>query len=149
MEEKITSELKAAMLARDTLKTNVLRGLKAALKSAEIDKRSRSDEPLSDQEKIDALTKQYKMRMESVLAYEQAGQAERAESERAEAELIKTYLPESIEGAELESLVDEAIASLPAANIGAAIGKVKAMSAGKMIDMSEVAKIINQKLGSR
>lgn len=149
MEEKIITELKAAMLARDTQRTDVLKSLKSAIKSAEIDKRAKSSDPLTDQEKIDALTKQYKMRLESVAAFELAGNAEFAGKERAEAELIKTYLPDSIEGADLEKLVDTALAELPNPNIGMAIGKVKSLAAGKMLDMSEVAKLINQKLSSR
>jgi uncharacterized protein len=149
MEQKITEQLKVAMLARDTITTNALKSLKSGMKMAEIEKRSKSSEPLTEAEIVETFTKQYKMRLESILAYQTAGQNEKVADEQAEADLIKTFLPQAIEGEELEKLVSDAVASLGNPNMGMVIGKVKALAGGKMVDMAVVAKLVNAKLNEK
>ena len=69
------------------------------------------NEKEGDGDAVAVLQRERKKRLEAAGAYSEGGRAEQAEAERSEAELIATYLPEQISDAELERLVDEAIAS--------------------------------------
>ena len=70
-------------------------------------KRARRD--LTDDETIAVLTREVKTRAESVEAFSAAGRDDAAAKERAEIEIIRAYLPEQLDQAELERLVHEAV----------------------------------------
>ncbi len=147
MKDKLNADLKAAMLARDSFLTDVIKGLKAAILNQEIAEKKRI-EGLSDQEIESLLARESKKRLEAAELYKRGDNAAMAEKEQAEYELIMKYLPEQMSEAKVIGLVEAAIAQTGAAgaqDIGKVIGLVKA-KAGNAADGAMIAKIAKSKL---
>src|SRR5436853_5151919 len=100
--ERISQEIKTAMLARDADRLNVLRMLKSAIGYVQIE---RKNENLSDAELISVVQKEVKKRRDSVDQYEKGGRPELAEKERKEITVLETFLPQALTPVELEELV--------------------------------------------
>src|SRR5881275_2788771 len=114
LSQRIDSDLKEAMRARDTTKLGVLRMLKSALKYAAIAK-SGTEAELNDAEVAQVIRKQVKQRQDSIESFEKGGRAELAEKEREELALLSVYLPQAMSGEELATAVRETIAEIGAA----------------------------------
>src|SRR5256886_7860755 len=110
-QERLDSDLKEAMRARDTTKLGVLRMLKSALKYAAIAK-SGAEAELSDAEAAQVIRKQVKQRQDSIESFEKGGRAELANKEREELSILNAYLPQAMSGDELAALVRETIAEV-------------------------------------
>src|SRR5437762_8152262 len=108
-QERLDSDLKEAMRARDTTKLGVLRMLKSALKYAAIAK-SGAEAELSDAEAAQVIRKQVKQRQDSIESFEKGGRAELANKEREELSILNAYLPQGMSGDELVKLLRETIA---------------------------------------
>ena len=113
LQERVDSDLKEAMRAKDTRKLGVLRMLKSALKYAAIAK-SGAESELSDAEAIQVIRKQAKQRHDSIESFEKGGRTELADKEKEELALLNTYLPQAMSAEELEKVVRETIAELGA-----------------------------------
>ncbi|MEP7763252.1 GatB/YqeY domain-containing protein [Sanguibacter sp. 25GB23B1] len=107
--DRLTSDLTTSMKARDSFRTNTLRQMIAALRTAE--KAGRTAHELSEREAEAVLTSEVKKRRESAQIYTEAGADERATTETTEADLIESYLPAVLTEAQLDAVVAEAIAS--------------------------------------
>jgi uncharacterized protein len=144
LSDQIQQEMYAAMKARRSDETAALRLVLAALKSAAIDARA----DLSDEQAVAVLTREAKRRREAETAYRDAGRTERADQEAYELSVISRYLPERLEGAELERLVDEAVASTGARSPGE-MGKVMGVLMPKVkgrADGGEVRRLVQARL---
>jgi uncharacterized protein YqeY len=129
--ERVQGEAMAALKAGDRRRAEALRLIVAALKQ-ERTQGARHD--LSAQEEITVLKRERKRRLEAARLYEEAGRAERAEQERYEEELIASYLPAELSDAELERLIDDAIARTGASSpkeMGKVMGVVMKEVAGR------------------
>jgi len=104
--EKLTEDMKEAMKAGEKERLSTIRLLRGQLKDVEIDKRA----PLSEEEEIATLSNAAKKRREAIEAYSAANREDLAAKERQELEVIQSYLPQQLSAAEIETLVDEAIA---------------------------------------
>ena len=113
LQQRVDSDLKEAMRAKDATKLAVLRMLKSALKYAAIEK-SGAEAELSDAEAIQVIRKQAKQRQDSIESFEKGGRAELANKEKEELALLNTYLPEGMRPDELTKVVSETIAELGA-----------------------------------
>src|SRR5438093_3288790 len=111
--ERVDSDLKEAMRAKDTTKLGVLRMLKSALKYAAIAK-SDADAQLSDAEAAQVIRKQVKQRQDSIESFEKGGRAELAAKEKEELSILQSYLPQAMSPDELTKLVHETIAEVGA-----------------------------------
>src|SRR6266478_3363013 len=111
--QRIDSDLKAAMRARDTTKLSVLRMLKSALNYAAIAK-SGTEAELSDAEAAQVIRKQVKQRQDSIESFEKGGRAELAAKEKEELSILKAYLPQAMSADELAVAVRETIAEVGA-----------------------------------
>jgi uncharacterized protein YqeY len=111
--EQIDVDLKAAMIAKDTVKTSVLRMIKSAAKNKEID--VPGHKALDDAEMISLLSTLKKQRDESISQFKTGGRQDLADKEQAEIDVIMTYLPKQLDDAELDTLVTAAIATAGAA----------------------------------
>ena len=134
IQERIDSDLKEAMRARDTAKLGVLRMLKSALKYAAIAK-SGAEAELSDAEAAQVIRKQVKQRQDSIESFEKGGRAELANKEKEELSILNAYLPQAMSADELEKTVREAIAEVGAtskAQMGAVMKAVQAKVAGRV-----------------
>lgn len=145
--EQLDKDLKAAMLARDDLKTSVLKSLKTALQyemTSGGERKDQLDEPAIQQ----VLAREAKKRAEAAEIYAKAGEKTRAEAEQAEQAIIEAYLPEPASLADIEQAVDEAVAKLAnaqMAQMGQIIGAVRARL-GIQADGALIAKLVKQKL---
>jgi uncharacterized protein len=134
IQERIDSDLKEAMRARDTAKLGVLRMLKSALKYAAIAK-SGAEAELSEAEAGQVIRKQVKQRQDSIESFEKGGRAELANKEKEELSILNAYLPQKMSADEVEKTVREAIAEVGAtskAQMGAVMKAVQAKVAGRV-----------------
>jgi len=113
LHERVDSDLKEAMRAKDATKLGVLRMLKSALKYAAIAK-SGAAADVSDAEAIQVIRKQAKQRQDSIESFEKGGRAELAEKEKEELAILNSYLPQAMSSAELANIVRETIADIGA-----------------------------------
>ena len=132
--ERIDSDLKEAMRARDARTLAVLRLLKSALKYAAIAK-SGAEAELSEAEAAQVIRKQVKQRQDSIESFEKGGRAELAEKEKEELSILKAYLPQAMSGDELAKIVRETIADTGAtskAQMGAVMKALQVKVAGRV-----------------
>lgn len=144
---RLSDEMKNAMRAKDAPRLGTLRLVLAAVKQKEVDERRE----LSDADIVAILEKQVKQRRESILAYEQAGRTETADQEKAEIEVLQEFLPKGADPAEIQAVVDEAVAEVAAQGVSGppAMGKAMAIIKPKLAgraDMSEVSKLLSARL---
>ena len=133
LQERIDSDLKEAMRAKDATKLGVLRMLKSALTYAAIEK-SGADADLNEAEAVQIIRKQVKQRHDSIESFEKGGRAELATKEKQELSILNTYLPQAISPDELSKIVRETIAEVGAtskAQMGAVMKAAQAKVAGR------------------
>jgi hypothetical protein len=148
IKQQIETDLKEALLAKNSLVTTTLRGVKSVILNAEIAAGKR-EEGLSEDELTALLQKEAKKRQESADLYNQAGATDRAETELAEKVVIEAYLPAQLSEDEVREKVMEAIAKTGASepkDMGKVIGMVKE-SAGATADGAVIARIAKEALG--
>lgn len=147
MQDKLERDLKAAQLAGDKQRTEVLKGLKNALQY-EAMAQNAVDRRLSDEQILKVLAHEAKKRQEAADIYQKGGSGERAQAELAEKKIIEEYLPKQLDDAAIESLVKEEIAKLGSpsmADMGKIIGAVKA-KAGASADGATIARLVKDNL---
>jgi len=128
LEERIDSDLKDAMRAKDASKLGVLRMLKSALKYAAIAK-SGAEAQLSKVEAAQVVRKQAKQREDSIESFEKGGRAELAAKEKEELSILNAYLPQAMSSDELAKVVRETIAETGARSKAQMGGVMKALQA--------------------
>ena len=128
LQERVDSDLKEAMRAKDTRKLGVLRMLKSALKYAAIAK-SGAEAELSDAEAAQVVRKQVKQRQDSIKSFEKGGRAELAAKEKEELLILDAYLPQAMSSDELAKVVRETIAETGATSKAQMGGVMKALQA--------------------
>jgi uncharacterized protein len=147
LKDTIQADLKTAMLARDTLRTQTLQGLKSAILYEEVAKKIRETGlPEEDIEKI--IARECKKRDEAAELFEQGGNTESAAKERAEKEILSAYLPEQMDEAALSAIIATAIDEIKpdgAKDMGRVIGAVKAR-VGNAADGGLIAKLVKDAL---
>ena len=129
--EKLSAEIKSAMLARDQDRLLALRALKSAVGYAQIE---RKNENLSDAEVVTLVQKEVKKRRDSVEQFEKGGRPELAAREKQEIVVLEAFLPAALEAEDLETLVRETITELGATSkkdMGPVIKAVQAKAAGR------------------
>ena len=110
LEDRLMEDYKAAMKAGEVQRRDILRSLRSALKSAEIEKRT----PLTEEEALAVLTRQAKQRRESIEQFALGGRDDLVQKETADLHIIESYLPQQMGQEELESLARAAIAEVGA-----------------------------------
>lgn len=143
---QLDADLKEALLARDTLRVELLRGLKAAVLNEAIANRTKSENV--DITKV--VHKEIKKRDQAIELYKSAGRTELADKETREKELLHAYLPAQLSETELKSEVGKAIAATNATSMQA-MGSVmkhlqQELEAGSY-DSTQLAAIVKQHLG--
>ena len=145
MKTHINDELKTAMRAKDKARVAVLRLVMAEFKRIEVDERIELD----DARVLVVLDKMLKQRRDSIEQYDNAGRAELADQERAESAIIQEFLPQPLSSAELDEIVDKAIAQSGAnemRDMGKVMGLIKPQVQGRA-DMADVSRRIKASLG--
>src|SRR2546426_8097567 len=112
LQERVSQELKTAMLAKDADRVSLRRLLKSALGYAQIERKT---EQHSDADVLGLVQKEIKKRRDAIEQYEKGGRPELAAKEKKEIPVLETFLPQPLSSAELEQLVKAAIQELGAA----------------------------------
>ncbi len=140
----VKAEMKAAMKARDKARLATIRLIQAEFKRVEVDERIDID----DARALSILDKMVKQRRDSASQYRDAGREELAAQEDSEIAVIQEFLPEQLSAADIEALIDEALAGIDAtgmAAMGPLMGAIKPKLQGRA-DMGEVSKLVKAKL---
>src|SRR5215208_1826990 len=133
VQQRVDSDLKEAMRAKNATRLNVLRMLKSALKYAAIAK-SDAEAELSDAEAVQVIRKQAKQRQDSIESFQKGGRAELADKEKEVLAILNAYLPQAMSPDELGKVVRETIAELGAtskAQMGAVMKALQEKVAGR------------------
>jgi uncharacterized protein len=146
--QRIDSDLKDAMRAKDATKLGVLRMLKSALKYSAIEKSGATGE-LDDAETTQVIRKQVKQRQDSIESFEKGGRVELAEKEKSELAILNSYLPAAMSAQEIARLVRETIAEVGAtsrAQMGAVMKALGPKVAGRA-DGKTLSQEVQRQLG--
>jgi len=130
LKEKIKSDVKDAMRAKETVKRDTLRNIQAGIKQIEVDERR--DVTDADIEAI--MVKYLKQREDAKIQFGDAGRDDLVKKEEVEIAIIQAYLPEPMDDTELETTLKEVIASV---------------GAQSMKDMGKVMGAAKSAIGSR
>lgn len=147
LKDRIASDLKQAMLARDEPLKMVLQSLKSAILYKEVESGSR-EAGLKESDAVAVLKKEKKSRQDSLALYEKAGDTDRAAEESYQIAVIDQYLPEAPSFEETSRLVSEAIDALGLSTVsmkdmGAIMQKVQ--SKNDAVEGSVVSRIIKER----
>ncbi len=107
---QIKNDIKEAMRAKETVKRDTLRNIQASIKQIEVDERR----DVTDADVETLLMKYLKQREDAKAQFAEAGRNDLVEKEDAEIAIVKAYLPEPMDDAELESVLKEVITSVGA-----------------------------------
>jgi uncharacterized protein YqeY len=118
--DEVSAELTKAMRARDSVRTNALRGIRAAFLH---EMKKDGADSIADETCVVLLRRLEKQRRESIEAFEQAGRAERVAAEQAELMVIGEFLPKLADESQTRAWVEAAIAETGAGAPGD-MGKV-------------------------
>lgn len=142
MFERISADIKAAMLARDQVRLETLRGIKKEFLEAKTAKGS--DGTLSDETAVKIMTKMVKQRRETAEIYSQQSRPELAANELAEAAVIEEYLPRQLSEeeltAELKKIIEQTGAT-SAKEMGKVMGVASKALAGRADGRAISAKV--------
>jgi uncharacterized protein len=119
LKARLADEQRAALKAGERVRLSALRLLSAAITNREVE----VGHALTDEEFEEVVRREVKRRREAVEAYAAAGREDRAATERAEQEVLEAYLPAGLSEAEIDALVEDAVAALSASGPGD-VGKV-------------------------
>jgi len=142
--DQISEDIKKAMLARDKVKLEALRGVKKEFIEAKTAKNA--DGELSDDTALKILQKMVKQRKESAAIFTEQNRPELAENELAEASVIEAYLPKQMSDEELTAALKEIIAEVGATS-AKEMGKVMGIASKKLAGKAD-GRAISEKVKS-
>jgi uncharacterized protein YqeY len=146
LEEKINTDLKAAMMARDEAALRGIRAIKSAIILAKTEKGSNGT--VSPEKEVQLLQKMVKQRRDSIAEFEKANRTDLIQKEQEEVSVIEKYLPAMMGEDEIKAVVQQAIAATGATTqkeMGKVMGVVSKQLAGKA-DNKVVSEIIKSLL---
>ncbi len=146
LKQRLQADMKAAMKSGDKARLGVIRLINAAIKQREVDERIELD----DTQVLAVLDKMVKQRRDSIDQYESAGREDLAATERDEVEVIQVYLPAALSDAEVDALIEEAVAATGAQSMrdmGKLMGVLRPKLQGRA-DMGGVSQRVKARLGS-
>ncbi|MEX1177514.1 MAG: GatB/YqeY domain-containing protein [Nitriliruptor sp.] len=150
LHDRIESDLRTSMKARDKARTSALRMAVAALKNTAVAEGLGPQGRLSDETVQKVLATEVKRRREAAAAFADAGREEQAAAEGAEAAIYESYLPEQLSDEELTAIVDR-IVSESGADGPQAMGQVMKATMAEVqgrADGSRVSALVKARLAS-
>ncbi len=145
-QDEVTKGIADAMRAKDHIRLDALRMLKAALMNREIEKAR----PLDQAEFLQVVASLIKQRRESIEQFTAGGRPELADKEAAEIRVLQAYLPAAADEREVEQAVEQAISESGASSsrdLGRVMKIVMPRLAGKQVDGKLVNELVRRKLG--
>ena len=144
LKERIVAEMKEAMRARESVRLDAIRLLRAAIQRREIDERIE----LGDEEVLAVIQKMIKQGRDSIAQFEKGARDDLVQKEAAMLAVLETYLPEQLAEGELAELINKALIETDAQSVrdmGKVMGWLKPRIQGRA-DMGAVSSAIKQKL---
>ena len=149
--EKVSKNLKEAMIKKDTTSISTLRLILAAIKEKDIISKGKgNDSEVNDKEIISLLQTMIKQRKGSIELYMKGNRIDLAKKEEDEIKIITNFLPSQITKEEIDEIVNTTIKSYDV-NSMKDIGKVMKIIKGKydgMMDFGYVSKVVKEKLSN-
>ena len=140
LKEQLTNDMKVAMKAKAEGKQRlaVIRMVRSAIRQLEID----GKKELGDEEVMSVITKEVKMRRDSIEEFKKGNRADLVAQTENEISVLMAYLPRQLSKEEVSSLVEEAVAATGASSpkdmgkvMGVLMPKVKGRADGKLVNM--------------
>ena len=131
LQERLSAEIKSAMLARDADRLSALRLLKSSVGYTQIERKT---DTLSDMDFVGVVQKEVKKRRDSIEQFEKGGRPELAEKEKKEISVLEMFLPQPLSATELEQFIKSTIQELGATTkkeMGPVIKAAQAKAAGR------------------
>lgn len=113
MQDNIKAEIKAAMIAKNMERLNVLRLISAAFTNELVSQGRPPTDPLSDEDCMKVLKRMAKQRKDSIDQFTAGGREDLAEAEKIELGVIETLLPAQMSEADIEHKIKERLAANP------------------------------------
>jgi len=146
LQDRLSDDLKIAMKAKDQLRMDVIRMIKAAVLNKEIELKK----TLDDAEMSKLMVNLVKQRRESIGQFQKAKRDDLAAKETKEIAIIEHYLPQAASSDEVAQAVDDAIKEIGATgtkDMGTAMKAAMARLVGKTVDRKQVSDLVRSKLG--
>jgi len=134
--DELQADLKDAQLARDKLRTQALKALKAGLHNEQIEQGGQ----LTDEQRLQVAQREIKKRKEAADMYQAAGREEQAQLERDEIEVLQKYLPAPLTSDELIDIIQSAIDEADATSVQD-MGKVMALVSPQVTGRADKAEV--------
>ena len=137
LKEQLTTDMKEAMKSHDKDRLAVIRMVRGAIRQQEID----GQKELSDEDVIAVMSKEIKMRKDSIEEFKKGGREDLIAKTQAEIDVLMPYMPAQLSEDEVRELVKAAVAETGAATpkdmgrvMGALMPKVKGRADGKLVN---------------
>ena len=105
LHEQIKANIKEAMMAKDTVRLEVMRGLSAAFMNELVATGRTPQDLLTDEQAIAVITRISKQRKDSIEQFTKGGRMDLVAEESAQLAILETYLPKLMEKSEIEAVV--------------------------------------------
>lgn len=131
---EIKEEIKKAMLAKDQVRLDTIRGVSAAFTNELVAKGRKPQEELTDEEGIVVIKRLVRQRKDSIEQFLKGGREDLANNEKAELAILETYLPQSMSKDEIKKVAEakkKQLGITDKAKIGQLIGAVAKELKGK------------------
>ncbi|MDZ4712111.1 MAG: GatB/YqeY domain-containing protein [bacterium] len=145
LKNKINEDLNTALKAKDVVRVDTLRSIRSEI--LKMDKSGMNRE-MNEEEEIQLLNKQAKMRKESIELFGGAGRQDLVDKEQSQLDVISEYLPKQMSEAEAEELITKILKDNEATSqkdFGKVMGVVMKELKGK-IDGKVIQDIVKKKL---
>ena len=137
LKDRISEDMKEAMKAHEKDRLAVIRMVRSAIRQTEID----GKKELDDEGVIAVISKELKMRKDSLEEFGKGGREDLVEKTRAEIEVLLPYLPEQLSEEDVKAMVEDAVKETGAASVkdmgkvmGVLMPKVKGRADGKLVN---------------
>ena len=137
LKEQLTADMKEAMKNKEKERLAVIRMVRGAIRQQEID----GQKELGEEDVIAVISKEVKMRRDSIEEFQKGGREDLVEKTQAEIDVLLPYLPAQLSEEEVKELVKTAVEQTGAATpkdmgkvMGVLMPKVKGRADGKMVN---------------
>ncbi len=144
LKTRIEDDMKAALRAKDKIRLESIRMLRAAIQRREIDERTELDDPGV----LSVIQKLIKQSQDAATQFQAGNREDLVAKEQHNIDILRAYLPAPLEASDLETLVRAAIAETGATNIrdmGQVMGILKSKVQGRA-DMATVSQKVKSLL---
>lgn len=149
IQEDIKQKIKEAMLAKDSVRLEVMRGLSSAFTNELVSKGKKPTDALSDEEALLVITRTAKQRKDSISQFETAGRMDLVEEDTAQLRILEEFLPKLMSEEEIEVFAKQKIeetGGVDKSKMGMFVGTVMKDLKGKA-DGAVVKSVIEKLLG--